>query len=92
MATQTSAIQEQTTVTNAAARMNTGGADRPDIVADANLPKDQRTLQRWFNTAAFTLPPAGASSVKTMTEIPTAARQRDPSPCWVDSSARRPTA
>ena len=41
------------TVTNAAARMNTGGADRPDQVCDPKLPKDQRTLAKWFNTACF---------------------------------------
>ena len=45
------------TVTNAAARMNTGGADRPDMVGDPKLPKDQRTLQKWFNTAAFVAEP-----------------------------------
>jgi len=41
------------TVTNAAARMNTGGADRPDVVCDPTLPKDQRTLQKWFKTECF---------------------------------------
>jgi hypothetical protein len=41
------------TVTNAAARMNTGGADRPDLVGDPELPSDERTLLRWFNTSAF---------------------------------------
>ena len=41
------------TVTNAAQRMNTGGSDRPDMVCDPKLPKDQRTLQKWFNTACF---------------------------------------
>jgi hypothetical protein len=41
------------TVTNAAARMNTGGADRPDMVGEPELPSDERTLARWFNTAAF---------------------------------------
>jgi hypothetical protein len=41
------------TVTNAAARMNTGGADRPDLIGDPELPSDERTLLRWFNTAAF---------------------------------------
>jgi hypothetical protein len=41
------------TVTNAAARMNTGGADRPDMVGDPELPSDERTLARWFDTAAF---------------------------------------
>jgi len=51
-------------VTNAAARMNTGGADRPDLVGDPELPKSERTLQRWFNTAAFVAQPqftAGSS-------------------------------
>jgi hypothetical protein len=32
---------------------NTGNPDRPDVVGDWRLPGDQRTLQRWFNTAAF---------------------------------------
>ena len=45
------------TVTNAAQRMNTGGSDRPDMVCDPKLPKDQRTLQKWFNTAAFVAEP-----------------------------------
>jgi hypothetical protein len=37
--------------------MNTGGADRPNIVGDPDLPSDQRTLQRWFNTSAFEAQP-----------------------------------
>ena len=41
------------TVTNNTARMNTGGTDRPDMIADPALPKNQRTLARWFNTDAF---------------------------------------
>jgi hypothetical protein len=28
-------------------------------VGDLNLPEDQRTPERWFNTAAFALQPAG---------------------------------
>ncbi len=40
-------------VTNNTARMNTGGTDRPDMVANPELPKDQRTLAHWFNTDAF---------------------------------------
>jgi hypothetical protein len=39
-------------------RSNTGGGqDRPDVVAgqDPDLPRDQRTVARWFNTGAFTL-------------------------------------
>ena len=39
----------------------TGVGSRPDLVAGqkANLPGDQRTWQRWFNTAAFAAPPNG---------------------------------
>jgi hypothetical protein len=32
---------------------------RPDRIADGNLPDDQRTLERWFDTSAFVAPPAG---------------------------------
>ena len=32
-------------------------ADRPNLVGDPSLPDDDRTLQRWFNTAAFVAPP-----------------------------------
>jgi hypothetical protein len=28
---------------------------RPDQIGDANLPKSQRTVQHWFNTAAFVI-------------------------------------
>ena len=44
-------------VTNAAARANTGGNDRPNLVGDPNLPGSQRTLLKWFNTAAFEAQP-----------------------------------
>ena len=39
----------------------TGVGSRPDMVAGqkANLPGDQRTWQRWFNTAAFSATPNG---------------------------------
>ncbi len=40
-------------ITNAAARANTGANDRPNLVGDPELPSDQRTVQRWFNTDAF---------------------------------------
>ena len=43
-------------------RSNTGGGqDRPDVVAgqDPNLPGDQQTVARWFNTAAFVTQAAG---------------------------------
>jgi outer membrane receptor protein involved in Fe transport len=45
------------TVTNNSARGNTGSADRPNMIADPNLPGNQRTLTRWFNTAAFEAQP-----------------------------------
>jgi hypothetical protein len=43
-------------------RSNTGaGTDRPNVVAgiDPNLPRDQRTTARWFNTDAFALQALG---------------------------------
>src|SRR5215467_9607401 len=57
------------TVTNAAARMNTGGADRPDMVGNPELPSDQQTIQHWFNTAAFVAEPlftAGSTPATVM--------------------------
>ena len=39
-------------------RSNTGGGqDRPNVVAgqDPNLPADQRSVNQWFNTAAYSL-------------------------------------
>jgi hypothetical protein len=44
-------------VTNLAARANTGGGDRPNLVGDPALPAGQRTVQRWFNTDAFQAQP-----------------------------------
>ena len=32
-------------------------ADRPNLVGDPELPADERSLTRWFNTAAFAAPP-----------------------------------
>ena len=32
---------------------------RPDRIADGNLPSEERTIQRWFDTSAFVVPPAG---------------------------------
>lgn len=32
---------------------------RPDRIGDGNLPSDQRTLERWFDTSAFVVPSAG---------------------------------
>jgi hypothetical protein len=33
------------------------GTQRPNLVGDPNLPEDERTTTRWFNTAAFTAAP-----------------------------------
>ncbi|MCA1561105.1 MAG: TonB-dependent receptor, partial [Acidobacteria bacterium] len=32
-------------------------ADRPNLVGDPQLPSDERSIARWFNTAAFEAPP-----------------------------------
>jgi hypothetical protein len=40
--------------------VNTGGASRPDQIAASELPKDQRTIFRYFNTAAFVAPAANS--------------------------------
>jgi hypothetical protein len=45
------------TIVNAASRTNTGGSDRPIVTGNPNLPASQRTLQQWFNTAAFSAAP-----------------------------------
>jgi len=63
-------------ISNAVSRTNTGGTDRPDVVCDPNLPSDQRTLTRWFNTACFvpeTMLTAGNAPRNVMTG-PTAKR------------------
>jgi hypothetical protein len=36
---------------------NGAGTNRANLVGDPNLPSDQRTYDRWLNTAAFTAPP-----------------------------------
>jgi hypothetical protein len=33
--------------------------NRPDRIADGNLPSEQRTIERWFDTTAFRNPQAG---------------------------------
>ncbi|MCW5980638.1 MAG: TonB-dependent receptor [Bryobacteraceae bacterium] len=38
---------------------------RPDRIGDGNLPGDQRTLERWFDTSAFVFPPEGAGRFGT---------------------------
>lgn len=45
------------TVVNAASRTNTGGTDRPIVTGDPNLPSGERTIQRWFDTSAFSSAP-----------------------------------
>jgi hypothetical protein len=57
-------ITEQTgqpfTVNITTDRANNGLLNqRPDLVGDPNLPDDQRTVDRWFNTAAFAVQRAG---------------------------------
>jgi hypothetical protein len=56
-------------IVNSAAQTNVGGSDRPNLIGDPNLPASERTLQRWFNTAAFAIQPqftAGNVGVGTM--------------------------
>lgn len=50
---------EKFTATAAAAVSNSagGGGDRPNRLSNGNLPKDQRTIDRWFDLAAFTPAP-----------------------------------
>jgi hypothetical protein len=36
---------------------NNRAADRPNLVGDPELPADERTAERWFNTDAFVAPP-----------------------------------
>jgi hypothetical protein len=37
---------------------NSTGGTRPDRIADGNLPRDQRTPERWFDVTAFRAPQA----------------------------------
>lgn len=43
-----------------ASTVNTGGASRPDQIASSELPSDQRSIYRYFNTAAFVAPPTNS--------------------------------
>jgi hypothetical protein len=46
------------TVANAAARANNGGpGDRPNRIRDGTLPKNERSVNRWFDTGAFEVQP-----------------------------------
>ncbi|MBN8729798.1 MAG: TonB-dependent receptor [Acidobacteria bacterium] len=47
----------QTGIPLAVRGANNRAADRPDTIANPELPADQRTPDRWFNTAAFVQPP-----------------------------------
>jgi hypothetical protein len=46
-------------VSNTGPNVAGGTYDRPNRIADGNLPKDQQTIDRWFDTAAFVAPAAG---------------------------------
>jgi outer membrane receptor protein involved in Fe transport len=50
-------------ITNNADIAGTGGPgttpDRPNLVGDPNLPSSERSVRRWFNTAAFARQPVG---------------------------------
>jgi hypothetical protein len=41
--------------------LNNGQTNRPDRIADGNLPTDQRTLNRWYDTTAFVSHPDWAT-------------------------------
>ena len=42
-------------ITDDQANIGAGPAQRPDMLRDANLPRGERTVERWFDTAAFAL-------------------------------------
>ncbi len=45
------------TVSTSGGITNAGGADRPNRLRDGALPADQRSIDRWFDTAAFQVQP-----------------------------------
>jgi hypothetical protein len=45
------------TLSTALSGTDSNGTDRPDLIANPNLPASQRTPSRWFNTHAFVAPP-----------------------------------
>jgi len=54
------------TVVNATSQSNTGnnagtlnGGDRPNLNGNPDLPSDQRTVERWFDTSVFSAVPLG---------------------------------
>jgi len=56
---------------NTAVNADTGTTTRADAIFPANLPKSERTIQKWFNTAAFVKPDtnrygtAGRNTIQT---------------------------
>ncbi len=46
-----------TVLATALSGTQSNGTDRPDLVADPNLPTGQRGPSHWFNTSAFAAPP-----------------------------------
>jgi Carboxypeptidase regulatory-like domain/TonB dependent receptor len=57
------------TVTNSAARANTGGGDRPNQIGNPVLPERERTVTRWFNTAAFEAQPVNTLGNVTLNSL-----------------------
>ena len=55
-------------VTGDRANVGAGPAQRPDMTREPNLPGDERTVERWFDTEAFAL------------QAPFLVRQRAPQP------------
>jgi hypothetical protein len=55
-------------ITNATARTNTGGADRPNLVDEANLADP--TYTAWFNTAAFQAQPVNTIGAAVVSRNP----------------------
>ena len=45
------------TVNSGGGITNAGGADRPNRIADGNLPAGQQSIDRWFDLAAFAVQP-----------------------------------
>jgi hypothetical protein len=45
------------TLPTALSGTDSNGTDRPDLIANPNLPAGQRSPSRWFNTDAFVAPP-----------------------------------
>jgi len=49
--------RDNASVSNAQDTANSGPNDRPNRIADGNLPAGQRTLSHWFDTSAFVVQP-----------------------------------